>query len=240
MAGPKFKLRADSTLFRHAASFYYYCMTKVTQKKAKSAKAAPSSSSASRRKKACANTLSMAQFLIVFNLQKSPGPGPSSQPPVATAPGTSSSLPEVNHIPFIWNAPAWPTVGHPAHAVPSFTTVNSLQAYPTFAATSLAQAQHDVGNLEPNVTTSPVPFACHVTQSAELFQPPANTVPDPSPRSPPELPSSGSEADHTPSRGPSSKRIRVSRRNPMYGFVEGAMVGNKERGETFSCSLSLR
>ena len=241
-------LRGNSILFKYASErslLFYYCMPKATRRKAKSAQAAP------RRKKVWVNALSMAQFLTTaFNLQKSsgigptlllgPDPGPSSttietehsaqfqpaQPPVAApVPATSSSL------------PTWPTAGHAPHTAPSFTTVNPLQTYPTFAATIVTQAQH-TGNLELNVTstTSPVPSARHVTWSAEPFQSPANAVPGSSPR-PSESPRSGSEADNTPSRGPPSKRIRVSRRNPIYGFVEGAMVGNKERGETFSCSL---
>jgi len=159
-------------------------------------------------------------------------------PDPGLAPSTSS-LTQIGHYRYLWDSPAWPAGHHPPHTPPAF--LNPLPTYPTFPPVLLTQAPRAV-NLDHNATasTTPVPLSCHVTQSTQS-QPLANTT-DPSLRSPSPPSNTGSETEDTPSRPKSVGRIRISRRNPIHGFVEGAMAGNQEHGKAITnlfCLMNL-
>ena len=194
------------------------------------------------------------KVLILTILQKSQGdastslpcPGPSAtietetdHPTVGmTGTPSTSSLTQIGQYRYLWDSPAWPAGHHHSpHTPPAF--VNPLPSYPTFPAVLLTQAPR-AGNLDHNATasTTPVPLSCHVTPQSTQSQPLANTT-DPSPRSPSPPSNTGSETEDTSSRPKSVGRIRISRRNPIHGFVEGAMAGNQEHSKAIRTLFCL-
>jgi hypothetical protein len=167
-------------------------------------------------------------------------PGPSSKPstlgtteapptqlPVAGDPGlipATSPVPQISRYTHIWNTPtgAWsyPVAHHASHSSPTFT--NPLPMYPSFPPSTFVRTESVPVQETPNSSSTVVPTMNQDTQST---QPLAPDVLDPSLRM---LCSSDSDTDDDGAACPnSSKRIRVSRRNPIHGFVEGAMVGNQ-------------
>jgi hypothetical protein len=189
--------------------------------------------------------------------QASTDPGPSSkttptpievgvshafQPATPRDPGLTpaSSSAQITSNPYIWNTQtggwsSYPMV-HPSHSGPTFPSVSPLQTYPMFASTMFTHPQI-AASLPENISSSsgvvvpPVLPDTRPTERTQLLAHPQAT-PSPSPHSPSESPSfsDGSESDSDKALvgQKSSKRIRISRRNPTHGFVEGAMVGNKE------------
>jgi hypothetical protein len=143
---------------------------------------------------------------------------PAGEPGSAVA--TSSSTAHITHNSYVWNTQTecWSPYSFPvqqsSHSGATFPSSNSTHTYPTFASTIFPFNQI-TESLHENCSCS------------------SNLVP-PSPRSESPTSSHGSDGDDSSSPRKSSKRIRISRRNPIHGFVEGVMAGNSEHSKSIN------
>lgn len=151
-----------------------------------------------------------------------------TEPPInASLTSIPSSSSQTTHNPYILTAqiggwPSYPIVNYPSLSAPTFPSANSLQTFPTVAST-LAR------NPGENVFTNTAPQNTQPTEGGSQ----SLATNDPSPRPLSETPGSSAESDADGSTPTKSKRIRISRRNPAHGYVEGAMMGTKEYSESF-------
>jgi hypothetical protein len=180
-------------------------------------------------------------------------------PPAVPPTSATATFPQLSHGSYDWNTHmAWtpypPGAQNPAQDsdqnIPGFSIVNPLPSSPTFLSATSAFPYSAGTRPETRTAPAPVPHANPFLVSPTVLsttpystgshtdggirKAPPSVLPS-TPRAESESSksssdSSGDERSHNHQRQ-SSKRMRISRRNPSFGHVEGVMVGNKEHSK---------
>ena len=130
------------------------------------------------------------------------------------------------------NIPGFPIV-NPLPSSPAFLSATSAFPYSTGTRPGAATAPAPPANpfLAPPTFPSNTPYSTGTHTDGAIGMAPPSVFPS-TPRAATQSSKSSSDSSgderHSPNRHQQSKRMRISRRNPSFGHVEGAMVGNKE------------